>query len=67
MKEMEFEQSPEGRVEFGCMKPSRENIPGGSNEHEAKAQREETSWANGDIGSISPSFTVTFFELSRFR
>lgn len=47
MKEMEFEQNLEGRVGFGCIKQSGENIPGGSDEHEAKAQREEVSWANG--------------------
>lgn len=53
----------EGRV--WLHKITWENIPGGSDEHEAKAQREERSWANGHIWGISPSFTVTYFQLSK--
>ena len=49
MEEMEFEQSLEGRVGFGCIEQSGSNIPGGSNGHEAKAQREERSRAKGVI------------------
>lgn len=49
MEETGFDQSLEGRVGFGCIEQSGENIPGESDEHEAEAQREERSWAKGDI------------------